>query len=106
MCIRDSKGGLKEALEGADVFIGVSKPGILTTELCRTMNKDAIVFHGPAPVSYTHLVRFPRQLAPGIAARDRVADLDFRSVAVDHIQLHRLELVAAPLSLFLNLKVA
>ena len=36
--------GLKEALEGADVFIGVSKPGILTTELCRTMNKDAIVF--------------------------------------------------------------
>ena len=41
---RQIKGGLKEALEGADVFIGVSKPGILTTELCRTMNKDAIVF--------------------------------------------------------------
>ena len=46
---RQIKGGLKEALEGADVFIGVSKPGILTTELCRTMNKDAIVFvHAPA----------------------------------------------------------
>ena len=28
----------------AAAFIGVSKPGILTTELCRTMNKDAIVF--------------------------------------------------------------
>ena len=41
---RQIRGGLKEALEGADVFIGVSKPGILTTELCRTMNKDAIVF--------------------------------------------------------------
>ena len=41
---RQIKGGLKEALEGADVFIGVSKPGILTTELCKTMNKDAIVF--------------------------------------------------------------
>ena len=41
---RQVKGGLKEALEGADVFIGVSKPGILTTELCQTMNKDAIVF--------------------------------------------------------------
>ena len=41
---RQIKGGLKEALAGADVFIGVSKPGILTTELCRTMNKDAIVF--------------------------------------------------------------
>ena len=39
-----SKGGLKEAIEGADVFIGVSRPGILTTELCKTMNKDAIVF--------------------------------------------------------------
>ena len=38
------KGGLKEAIEGADVFIGVSRPGILTTELCKTMNKDAIVF--------------------------------------------------------------
>ena len=41
---RQIRGGLKEALAGADVFIGVSKPGILTTELCRTMNKDAIVF--------------------------------------------------------------
>ena len=41
---RQIKGGLKEAIAGADVFIGVSKPGILTTELCRTMNKDAIVF--------------------------------------------------------------
>ena len=41
---RQIKGGLKEALAGADVFIGVSKPGILTTELCKTMNKDAIIF--------------------------------------------------------------
>ena len=41
---RQIKGGLKEALAGADVFIGVSKPGILTTELCKTMNQDAIVF--------------------------------------------------------------
>ena len=41
---RQIKGGLKEAIAGADVFIGVSKPGILTTELCKTMNKDAIVF--------------------------------------------------------------
>ena len=41
---RQIKGGLKEAIEGADVFIGVSRPGILTTELCKTMNPDAIVF--------------------------------------------------------------
>ena len=37
-------GSLADMLVGADVFIGVSKPGILTTELCKTMNKDAIVF--------------------------------------------------------------
>ena len=29
---------------GADVFIGVSAPGALTTEMVRTMNRDAIVF--------------------------------------------------------------
>ena len=29
---------------GADVFIGVSAPGMVTTEMVRTMNKDAIIF--------------------------------------------------------------
>jgi malate dehydrogenase (oxaloacetate-decarboxylating) len=29
---------------GADVFIGVSAPGTLTTEMVKTMNKDAIIF--------------------------------------------------------------
>lgn len=38
------KGGLKEALVGADVFIGVSKADILTPELIKLMNKDPIVF--------------------------------------------------------------
>ncbi len=41
---RQIKGGLAEALVGADVFIGVSKPGCLTGALCQTMAKDAIVF--------------------------------------------------------------
>ena len=41
---RQIKGGLAEAIAGADVFIGVSRPGCLTGELCRTMAKDAIVF--------------------------------------------------------------
>ena len=41
---RQIKGGLKEALEGADVFIGVSAPGTVTTEMVKTMNRDAIVF--------------------------------------------------------------
>ena len=37
-------GTLAEALAGADVFIGVSAPGTVTTEMVKTMNKDAIVF--------------------------------------------------------------
>ena len=37
-------GTLAEVIQGADVFIGVSAPGTLTTEMVRTMNKDAIVF--------------------------------------------------------------
>jgi malate dehydrogenase (oxaloacetate-decarboxylating) len=41
--LENKKGGLKEALVGADAFIGVSKGGILTREMVATMAKDAIV---------------------------------------------------------------
>ena len=41
---RGVKGGLKEGVRGADVFIGVSAPGVLTTEMVRTMASDPIVF--------------------------------------------------------------
>ena len=37
-------GSLADMLVGADVFIGVSAPGTVTTEMVKTMNKDAIVF--------------------------------------------------------------
>ena len=37
-------GSLADMLVGADVFIGVSAPGMVTTEMVRTMNRDAIVF--------------------------------------------------------------
>lgn len=37
-------GSLADMLVGADVFIGVSAPGSVTTEMVKTMNKDAIVF--------------------------------------------------------------
>ncbi len=37
-------GSLADVIVGADVFIGVSAPGTLTTEMVKTMNKDAIVF--------------------------------------------------------------
>lgn len=38
------KGTLSEVIEGADVFIGVSAAGVLTTEMVRTMRVDAVVF--------------------------------------------------------------
>ena len=41
---RCEKGSLTDVIKGADVFIGVSAPGTLTTEMVRTMNRDAIVF--------------------------------------------------------------
>ena len=44
------KGGLKDALEGADVFIGVSAPGVLTEEMIKGMNADPIIFAMANPV--------------------------------------------------------
>ena len=38
------KGGLFEAINGADVFIGVSAPGVLTEEMVKSMADDSIVF--------------------------------------------------------------
>ena len=37
-------GSLADMLVGADVFIGVSAPGMVTTDMVKTMNKDAIIF--------------------------------------------------------------
>ncbi len=37
-------GSLADAMKGADVFIGVSAPGIVSEDMVRSMNKDAIVF--------------------------------------------------------------
>ena len=42
--LRKETGKLADVIRGADVFIGVSAPGTLTTEMVATMNKDAIVF--------------------------------------------------------------
>lgn len=38
------KGSLSDAVKSADVFIGVSAPGVLTQEMVKTMNSDAIIF--------------------------------------------------------------
>ena len=44
------KGSLKDVIVGADVFIGVSAPGVLTSEMVATMAKDPIVFACANPV--------------------------------------------------------
>jgi len=42
--LRKQTGTLADLLVGADVFIGVSAPGLVTADMVKTMNKDAIVF--------------------------------------------------------------
>ena len=52
---REKKSGsLADVLKGADVFIGVSAPGAVTTEMVRTMAKDPVLFAcaNPTPEIY------------------------------------------------------
>lgn len=44
------KGTLADALKGADAFVGVSRPGLVTSEMVRTMAKDPIIFALANPV--------------------------------------------------------
>ena len=44
------KGSLADALVGADILIGVSGPNLVTTDMIKTMNKDAIVFALANPI--------------------------------------------------------
>ena len=47
--LRES-GSLADVIQGADVFIGVSAPGLLTQDMVRSMNRDAIIFACANPV--------------------------------------------------------
>lgn len=44
------EGSLKDAMEGADIFVGVSAPGIVTEEMAASMNRDAVLFAMANPV--------------------------------------------------------
>lgn len=44
------RGSLWDAMEGADIFVGVSAPGIVTQEMVASMNMDAILFAMANPV--------------------------------------------------------
>ncbi len=44
------KGSLADAMEGADIFIGVSAPGVVSQDMVRSMNPDSILFTLANPV--------------------------------------------------------
>ena len=48
--LEHSTGSLANAMKGADIFIGVSAPGIVTEEMVAAMNRDAILFAMANPV--------------------------------------------------------
>lgn len=66
-------GTLADALVGADVFIGVSAPGTVTTEMVKTMNRDAIVFACANPTPEI----FPDEAKAGGAAVVSTGRSDF-----------------------------
>lgn len=48
--LEGKKGTLADALKGADIFVGVSAPNIVTKEMVASMNKDSILFAMANPV--------------------------------------------------------
>lgn len=48
--LENTSGTLADALRGADIFVGVSAPNIVTPEMVSSMNKDAILFAMANPV--------------------------------------------------------
>ncbi len=48
--LENKSGTLADAMKGADIFVGVSAPGIVTPEMVSAMNKDAILFAMANPV--------------------------------------------------------
>lgn len=48
--LRGEHGTLADAIKGADIFVGVSAPGIVTAEMVSSMNRDAILFAMANPV--------------------------------------------------------
>jgi malate dehydrogenase (oxaloacetate-decarboxylating) len=71
---RGFTGTLKEALAGADVFIGVSAPGILTGDDIATMNEGAIVFAMANPEPEVHPMEAARHAAVVATGRSDFAN--------------------------------
>ena len=48
--LQNETGSLADALKGADIFVGVSAPNIVTADMVASMNKDSILFAMANPV--------------------------------------------------------
>lgn len=66
-------GSLADVLKGADIFIGVSAPGVVTTEMVKSMAKDAIIFACANPTPEI----FPDEAKAGGAAVIATGRSDF-----------------------------
>ncbi len=57
--LNDEEGDLADAMRGADIFIGVSAPGIVSAEMVQSMNSDAILFAmaNPTPEIFPDVAR-------------------------------------------------
>ena len=66
-------GSLADALAGADIFVGVSAPGLVTKEMVKSMNTDAIIFACANPVPEI----FPDEAKEGGAAVIATGRSDF-----------------------------
>ena len=71
--LEKKSGSLADVIAGADVFIGVSAPGTVTTDMVRTMNRDAILFACANPTPEI----FPEDAKAGGAAVVATGRSDF-----------------------------
>ena len=57
--LNDEQGSLADAMRGADIFVGVSAPGIVSTDMVKSMNDDAILFAmaNPTPEIFPDVAR-------------------------------------------------
>ena len=57
--LNDEQGSLADAMRGADIFVGVSAPGIVSAEMVKSMNSDAILFAmaNPTPEIFPDVAR-------------------------------------------------
>ena len=57
--LNDEQGSLADAMHGADIFVGVSAPGIVSADMVKSMNDDAILFAmaNPTPEIFPDVAR-------------------------------------------------